>query len=371
MQKNGNKEFDLMVREALEGAEERVSPRVWKSVRSRLGISPARTVRYWAAPAMAFAAAAAVTLTVIRPSSADIDDSLAALTEVPTEAVMQPVPEEEITLPAESAENGQAAVKQTTSASRAEAETKNVASEPQKEEAPVQVAAKEPQASHNDCFTDPFAEDASEAARKFRKASLSIRGLAGGNDDNLTQSGTRPQYASGGHNNGTVIEHSQSIYGIPVCAGVELRLPVSKRFCLGTGIDWSFITRTFAGEALTESGDFTHNMHYIGIPLNVYYNAAEAGRCSFYLMTGGSVQKCVSNRYYLYERDTKPIYKSKVDGVMFECHIGAGVNFNITDRFALFASPDICYYFPGNQPKSIRTDKPLMINFEFGVNFTL
>jgi hypothetical protein len=35
----------------------------------------------------------------------------------------------------------------------------------------------------------------------------------------------------------------------------------------------------------------------------------------------------------------------------------------------LYLDPGVNYYFPGNQPRSIRTDKPLLLNFDAGLRF--
>ena len=39
--------------------------------------------------------------------------------------------------------------------------------------------------------------------------------------------------------------------------------------------------------------------------------------------------------------------------------------------FRSYVDPSLRWYIPGNQPKSIRTQQPLMMNFEVGLRFDL
>ena len=41
------------------------------------------------------------------------------------------------------------------------------------------------------------------------------------------------------------------------------------------------------------------------------------------------------------------------------------------DSIGLYLDPSVRYYFHGNQPKSIRTDKPFMFNLDAGLRFKL
>ena len=49
-----------------------------------------------------------------------------------------------------------------------------------------------------------------------------------------------------------------------------------------------------------------------------------------------------------------------------------GLEFKLSDKLGLYIDPAVRYYFhsPG-QPKSVRTDKPFMFNFDAGLRFNL
>ena len=55
--------------------------------------------------------------------------------------------------------------------------------------------------------------------------------------------------------------------------------------------------------------------------------------------------------------------------VQFSVGAGLGVEFMLSNHLGLYLDPGFNYYFPCNQPRSIRTEKPLMLNFDVGLRF--
>jgi hypothetical protein len=45
------------------------------------------------------------------------------------------------------------------------------------------------------------------------------------------------------------------------------------------------------------------------------------------------------------------------------------VEFLLGRRVGLYLDPGVNYYFPCSQPRSIRTEKPLLLNFDVGLRF--
>ena len=52
-------------------------------------------------------------------------------------------------------------------------------------------------------------------------------------------------------------------------------------------------------------------------------------------------------------------------------NLGIGVEFLLGDYLGLYIDPSLRYYFDNGQPKSIRTDQPLMLGFEMGLRVKL
>lgn len=176
-----------------------------------------------------------------------------------------------------------------------------------------------------------------------------------------------------------ITESSASSFGIPFTLGAGVRWQLTPRFAIGTGLDYSLLTRTFSG-TFTQAGsissvrtDFRNTMHYLGIPLNLFFSIVDSRNIDFYVYGGGEIEYCVANRFYI-KQATGSIPLSvtqKVDAPQFSAKIGVGVQFRLTDFLGLYLDPGVGYYFYSAQPKSIRTEQPLMFNFNAGLRFDI
>ena len=183
-----------------------------------------------------------------------------------------------------------------------------------------------------------------------------------------------------GSSSSGISELSTSTYGIPLTLGLGVRFYLLPGFSIGTGVDYSLLTRTFTGTytgpgdsrkpEATEAGDIQHNMQYLGVPLDLYYDILSSDKIKFYVYGGGEVEYCVSNKYTVFTSPritcSEPVRK-----LQYSVGGGVGVEFRLADKLGLYLDPGVKYYFPYGQPKSIRTDKPLMFNFDAGLRFSL
>ena len=90
---------------------------------------------------------------------------------------------------------------------------------------------------------------------------------------------------------------------------------------------------------------------------------------NFYAYAGGTVERCVSDKYDIL--NTKYVYPGIVKGVQFSTNVGIGVEFLLGRHLGLYVDPSLHYYFDCNQPKSIRTAQPLMLGLEMGLRVKL
>ena len=218
-----------------------------------------------------------------------------------------------------------------------------------------------------DPFAEIYAEEAREAKKNSHKTALKLGGTLGGNDSHY---GSKPSFSSGLPSAG-IQETSLSIYGIPVSFGLSARYHFTDKIAVSAGANWSFLSRTFQGKYKTEEGTFTHNMQYVGVPVSVSYDVVESKTLLFYCYAGGSAEKAISSKYFIYANSAAPILSEKVPSFQYGLFGGIGVEFTVSEHLGLYVDPCVKYYFPGNQPKSIRTDKPLMFSFEAGLRFNL
>lgn len=228
-------------------------------------------------------------------------------------------------------------------------------------------------------------KDETELKDRKLKTSIVISGIAGTNNPQ-NRGGIIPlrSPAIGKHYTKNTIEQTGKdiTYGIPLSFGAGARLHFTERWSLGISLNYSLLTSRFDGRYIevTEEGleslpkqvqsEIRNTQHYIGIPINVYYDILNRDFINFYAYAGGTVEKCVRNSY---EIMTLPaIYHHEgVKSVQLSTNIGIGVEFMLGRYVGLYIDPSLRYYFRNGQPKSIRTAQPLMLGFEMGFRFNL
>ena len=415
MQNDKYTEFDLELRRMLGEAEEEVPSHIWAAVSGELDRRDRRKLaaRRWRRAAAGFVAAAAVlsgifvflgrspeaepvktasipsapAVAVPQDDIPDIMEQIAAtqgvLADVPGRVVRSQasgsVPSEVV--PADTF----APVKETAVEPVAEP-----AAEPQEAPAaapetagPARTPSVRP--ADNDARTavtgtldDPFAwpEEDEPAARKHAP-SFVVAGNAMTND--FTGTGLKQIKAPTANVRTTtgVVEKGSSNYSIPVTFGLGVRFGLSERWSLGTGINWSHLSRSFNGvytnveEQININSEIVNDLHYIGVPLNLYYNIFDSRRLLFYAWAGGTGEKGIVNRFRIQKDSGDIFYKEGVDGLQWSAAAGLGLEFKLGDHFGLYLDPSARYYFDCGQPASIRTKRPFMMNYEVGLRFNL
>ena len=347
-----------------------------------VGLFAGRRVWDWAGAALAMAAA--IALGVFFSGTSENNSNLINITDgsalvAEATAPVQPAqPVAEVALPATKPAEPAPIVTEPAEPAPAVAEPTEpmpVASEPielQSTETPAEPAT-EPVAQAAKPAIDPFALMAYEDSQKASaRKGLSLL-VSGGASSNNASSGKTSFGAPGGYTQSGITETSKSSFGIPVVAGLGVRMQLSETFSIGTGLDYSLLTRTFEGrytEGLSiTTGDFNHTLQYIGLPVDFFVKMVEKKDISLYSTVGVEAEYAVSNKYRLLGTDT--VVGDKVDGLQWSIGGGFGLEFNPGQLVGIFAEPTFKYYFNCDQPKSIRTDKPFQMVLRIGVRFKL
>lgn len=176
-------------------------------------------------------------------------------------------------------------------------------------------------------------------------------------------------------------EVSESAYSIPITFGVGARISFTPRWSITAGVNYTILSRSFKGFWYIKDSDglvvpeslpvnITNTQSYIGIPVNVYFNIVKAKFLDFYVYAGGTMEKCVENKFKLndFPRDPR---KYGTKGLQWSVNVGLGVEFILTDWLGLYLDPNVRYYFDTNQPKSIRTVQPISFGCELGLRVRL
>ena len=390
--------FDLEIRSMLENAREDVPEGLWQGIESRLP-APAKArpaAIWWKIASATGAVAAAVALTVFfstRPvvqNPVDIipsqDSGLSQLMETPLAPEagnMKPLSISQVLRESVSETDGEDV---TETAGESVVEENAAAGTAGKEEtAPAagteETAVREENTAENwirKYESADFDERGEElqGSRKEKRGvvlsayadALSNSNTAKASDINMLKRPAVPQAT-------TIEETGESRYAIPVAAGIGLRFDVSKRFSIGTGVSWSYLTRSFSGQfneldaegaIISQTGytNIRNSQHYIGIPLNLYVDIIRKDFIDFYAYASGSANYCLSNRYQM---DKSKSYSPEGSNWQFSAGIGMGVEFIAAKKVGFYIDPSLNYWFTAGEVSNIRTRQPLMLGLELGI----
>ena len=374
---------DLLMRSILEDGQEEVPAHIWDGVSAELDKIEARKkiALWWRRAAVAVAAAAVLAVGVfLSLHDVSSDDTLVPVSEdssliAVVEDVEESSPENILIAQAEQAKYP---VRQIPVVTKSASETVievETASEETKSETPLN---NDPQHEIKEEPEDDWIEgtEIGESGKKMAPIDISFSGIAGTNtsDNPRSKLMKSPTIPSATYERPTIVQTTdKTIYGIPVTIGANVRIGLSQKWSLGAGISYSLLTSKFYGSynegAISIGSDIRNSQHYIGIPVNVYYDIVSMNRVNFYAYAGGAVEKCVLNEYQVLL--TSITHKVEAEGVQFSANLGFGMEFLLGKHLGLYVDPSLRYYFSNGQPSSIRTAQPLMLGFELGLRHHL
>ena len=396
-------QFDQIIREKMLSYECEVDDSLWDGISARLAkMDRRRVVLRYVYGAVAAAACIALGLFLFNGN-----DAPSQLQSAPTVAVAETAVPEELDTPADvqdipsiadqiKALRSGAAVAEvlpseivkavetmTENAAPEVAEETPVAAEASKEPAQgsPEVAAK-PSANTNGYRTpsgsqlmdDYYLFEEDEVSKQSTHASLSISSNVSGiakPDGFIYQMAPSHSASTSGNAGGSVVEElTESSYSIPLSFGVQMRFPIVGMLSAGAGVNYTYLQRDFS--ALVNKAEKFPNassrLHYMGLTASLYYDFIREGKLTVYGRAGGAVDKCISAKYIFGD------YSMNQDaaGLQWSANAGVGIEYKIAKPLSIFVDPSASYYFFNyNQPKSIRTEQPLMFSLEAGLRFNL
>lgn len=402
---NNINEFDLMVKSILDEGQEEVPAGVWEAVSDGLDKAASRkaVVIWFRRAAVSVAAAAAVAVAVIFNIKPETDiipmdggDGLIAVAgqaEKPEgeepgsdNVYAEPLIAQGRTASA-TAPVAEGRIPKTAAEAMTYSNTEPEESQEITDSQTIEQTEPAKQAENSDSAAETageyFPEDwGEEEETAERNISLMLSGLA---STNSTQSKNRiapmkaPTITSAPKNTGVTETSTNSTYGLPFSIGAGVKIGLSPRWSIGTGANYTILSRQFYGKYIlvdkngrieeSTSSDIRNTQHFIGIPVNAYYDIVDKERLNLYAYAGGTFEKCVSDNYRVL--NTSIHHKEKVKGLQLSANIGLGVEFMLGRHLGIYIDPSLRYYFDCDQPKSIRTVQPLMLGFEMGIRARL
>ncbi|MCK9304785.1 MAG: outer membrane beta-barrel protein [Bacteroidales bacterium] len=164
---------------------------------------------------------------------------------------------------------------------------------------------------------------------------------------------------------------TDSRYSMPLTFGIQGQMELSDKISLGTGVNYSLLVSNYEEITPTSRLDVQQSLHYIGIPLNIYFNIFENQEVKLYVTGGATLEKGLTASYRIIEKGVKRHEANKVPGLQFSMGAGLGAELKLSNDLGLYFDPSLAYFFRGKQPESIRTAQPLQYKFELGMRFNL
>ena len=392
------KEFDIQVRNLLQNAEEPVSPRIWEGVAA--GLDKQRRVipvRFWGY-ATALAAAAAVALFVLlKPATSVIEPEHSNPSIFMSEASGETVPEteaapvEEVT-PVELVQSPRRRPQLLAQAQEPAAREALPEAAPEVAKAPEAPAAKpaaqekatpeevaaQAQKANDNALLNQLAFEEKLAARK---ASGGFSLQAFGNVQTSQRSGIHNNFRRYGAPSrdseiGIYNESPEVSFALPFSIGVGVQFNLSPRWAIGTGIRYTNLGRTFVGDYKGDGfylpqTDIDNHQHWLGVPVNFYYNFVNSSRWNVHAFAGGSAEWLLDNDFLVHNSPSDLHYHQKGTRPQWSGALGLGVEYKITPFLGIYLDPSFRYFVATDkQPRSLRTVQPLRFDVEAGLRFS-
>ena len=388
-------EFDIQVRNLLQGATEEVSPKVWEGVAAQLD-RKGRVVPVWLWSSLAgVAAAAAIVAGVVflhpTPDAAPTQQIIAEVVSAPDAA---PLAVEEV--PSQEAAAPQSRPARTQQPSMAQSPVREVpsfaAALPQGLVTGPQItlsarrsaALREIPAARNlpSAVEDvkqlnqlAFAEQQQPSGRGF---SLSAFGNLQDKRRASVPGGISRPYSAPALNasEGIYNEQPEVHFSLPFSAGVGLKYNFTPRWAVGVGFRYTNLSRTFVGDYVGEGfrqvqTDIDNHQHWVGVPVHAYYDILNIGRWRVHGFGGVAAEFLASNEFVVHGSQKDIIYRQQGSRPQFSGDLGLGVEMRITPHLGLYLDPSFRYYFHTSaQPRSLRTIQPLRFDVEAGLRFS-
>ena len=161
----------------------------------------------------------------------------------------------------------------------------------------------------------------------------------------------------------------------PISAGLNLTYSfLNDKMAVGLGLNYSYLYSKY--EALVDrryDANVKQSVHYIGVPLNLYYNIVGNEYITFYASLGGMMERALKIDY-----DVTTLSGEQMDryitpkGFQWSVNVGVGFEYRFVEFMGVYVDPRLTYYFQEkSQPFTVRSEQPLQFNLEIGFRFHL
>ena len=161
-------------------------------------------------------------------------------------------------------------------------------------------------------------------------------------------------------------------HSLPLNLGVKVDIKLNSKVSLGTGLTYTWLRSRYEGLINKKHHRIKQSLHYVGVPVNVYFTMIGNGKLKVYANAGAAIEKGIRASYRITSYDgTSFTSNAKMDGLQFSVNGGLGLEYRFSKPFGVYLEPNAVYFFDSKVPASIRTDQPLQLRAEIGFKLYL
>ena len=148
----------------------------------------------------------------------------------------------------------------------------------------------------------------------------------------------------------------------PIKTGLSVRIPVSERLGITTGLEYSLYRSSFT---YSLSGEKKQSAHYLGIPVRLDWTLASRRWFDIYLGGGIAGDYCLGATF-----DGRKI---RSDGFGFSILGAAGAQVNLNERIGIYIEPEVSWdALSGRRVlETYRSENPFMFSIATGIRISL
>lgn len=170
----------------------------------------------------------------------------------------------------------------------------------------------------------------------------------------------------------SVEQISKTQYSLPINFGLQAQVRLNSLLSVGVGVNYTLLKSKYEALINKKYYRLKQHLHYVGVPINLYFRLIDKSNFYLYANLGGSFEKGISASYKISSYDTA-VYELDGDmgGIQYSGNIGFGMEYKFIPQMGIYLEPNLVYYFNSEMPASIRTDQPLQVKAEIGLRFHL
>ena len=148
----------------------------------------------------------------------------------------------------------------------------------------------------------------------------------------------------------------------PIKTGLSVRIPVSERLVITTGLEYSLYRSSFT---FSQSGENKQSVHYLGIPVRLDWTFVSRRWFDVYLGGGLAGDYCLGATF--------AGRKIRSDGFGLSVLGAAGGQVNLTERISIYLEPEVSWdALPGRRVlQTYRSENPFMFSIATGIRISL